>query len=71
MKKWDKTEQEFIFDHGWKLDENEMLILTRKQFDSYQYTDRSIYDHNVRTLMLPSNFGCCLILEGKHFVIEN
>ena len=70
MKKWDIREQEYIFDHGWKLDKDEMLILTKKQFEEHQYSSHSIYDGNIKTLMLPSVNGCCLIYEGKHFVVE-
>lgn len=70
MKKWDSREQEYIFDHGWKLDKDEMLILTKEQFNKYQYSGRSVQDKNVKTLMLPSVNGCCLIFEGKHFRIE-
>ena len=72
MKKWDAHEQECIFDHGWRIDydNDEMLVLTQKQFNEYSYTGRSIHDKSVRTLMLPSVHGCCLIFEGKHFRIE-
>ena len=69
MKKWDAREQEYIFDHGWKLDKDEMLVLTPEQFQQYHYTDYSIQD-GCRTLMLPSVHGSCLIFEGKHFRIE-
>ena len=70
MKKWDSRELEYIFDHGWRLDKDEALILTRKQFDKYQYTGRSVRDTNTKALMLPSVNGACLIFEGKHFRIE-
>lgn len=71
MKHWDAREQEYIFDHGWRIDygNNEMLVLTQRQFDENQYTGRSIHNPSVRTLMLPSVYGCCLIFEGKHFRI--
>ena len=69
MKMWDHIEQEFIFDHGWKINEQEKIILTRKQFNNYQYTGKSIKDNNVKTIMIPSKFGCCLIFENKHFVV--
>ena len=68
--KWDSREQEFIFDHGWKFDSNEKLVLTKRQFDDYQYSGRSIRNENVKTLMIPSVHGCCLIFEGLHFKIE-
>lgn len=70
MKKWDAREQEFAFDRGWRFDEDETLVLTEKQYSAYQYAGRSALDGNVRTLMIPSVHGCCLIFEGKHFRIE-
>lgn len=71
MKKWEKCQQEYAFDHGWKFDENEMLILTQKQFKDYQYSGKLIKDPKTKTLMIPSAHGCCLILEGMHFRVEN
>lgn len=70
MKKWDSRQQEYACNMGWRFDENEMLVLTNKQFSDYQYSGRSIYDNSVKTLMLPSVHGSCLIFEGKHFRIE-
>jgi hypothetical protein len=72
MKHWDSIEQHCIFDHGWQIDydNNEMLVLTKRQFNAYQYAGHSYRDPTVRTLMLPSVHGCCLIFEGKHFRIE-
>lgn len=68
MKKWDAIEQEYIFDHGWKLDKDEMLILTKDQYRKHQYSGKSVRDRR-KTLMLPSVHGSCLIFEGKHFRI--
>lgn len=68
MKKWDAIEQEYIFDHGWKLDKDEMLILTKDQYRKHQYSGKSVRDGR-KTMMLPSIHGCCLIFEGKHFRI--
>jgi hypothetical protein len=70
MKNWDKTEQEYAFDQGWRFDENETLVLTNAQFSKYAYSGRSITDNTKKTLMLPSAHGCSLIFEGKHFRIE-
>ena len=71
MKKWDRYEQECAFDNGWHFDDDEMLILTQKQFNDYQYSGKSIRDPKQKTLMIPSIHGCCLIFEGMHFKIEN
>jgi hypothetical protein len=70
MKHWDSIEQHCIFDHGWQIDKDEMLVLTKRQFNAYQYSGHSYRDPTVRTLMIPSLHGCCLIFEGKHFRIE-
>lgn len=35
MKKWDSRQQEYAFGYGWRFDENEMLVLTNKQFSYY------------------------------------
>lgn len=70
MKKWDSRQQEYIFDHGWRFDDNEVLILSPEHFSRYQYTGKSIRDPNKKTLMIPSVHGCSLIFEGLHFRIE-
>ena len=66
---WDNMEREYIFDNGWKIRDDTRLELTKEQFEKYQYSGRSIRDNNVRTLVLPSVHGSCLIFEGKHFVV--
>ena len=67
MKKWDEIQQKFALDNGWHFDDDEMLILTQKQFNDYHYSGKSIEDPKQRVLMIP----CCLIFEGMHFKIEN
>lgn len=69
MKNWDHIEQEFIFNHGWKFNDKEQIVITKKQFEKYCYTGKSIKDNKTKTIMLPSKFGCCLIFENKHFII--
>ena len=71
MKHWDRMEQEYIFDHGWRIDADEMLILTAEQFRKAPYTDHSFRDKKIKSIMIPSIHSCCLILEGKHFRVEN
>lgn len=70
MKKWDRYEQEHIFDLGGYFDENEVAHFSKERWETMQYTGTSINDENVRTLMIPSIHGCCLIFENKHFVID-
>ena len=67
---FDRISKEYIFDHGWRIDSAGFLVLSQKQFNSYQYSGKSIRDENIKTLMLPSIHGCCLVFEGKHFRIE-
>ena len=67
MKMWDSVEQNYIFDHGWKLDADEVITMTQKQFNAYQYTGKSLDGR--KTLIISSTHGCCLIFEGQHFRI--
>ncbi len=67
----DPRMREYLNDHGIKIERDDMIVLTRKQWDGLAYTDRSITDPSVRTWMLPSIHGCCLLFEGKHFRIED
>lgn len=67
----DATMREFIFDHGGRIAADGMIVITKDRFDQLQYTGHSIKDPNVRTWMLSDNFGLTLILEGKHFVVED
>lgn len=66
---WDAREKECIFDHGWTIDKDDKIRLTKAQFEKYQYTGRSIHDHNIKTLMIPSIHGCTLLFEHKHFEV--
>ena len=66
---WDLREKEYIFDHGWTIGKDDKIRLTKSQFNKNQYTGRSLKDPSVKTLMLPSINGCCLIFEHKHFEI--
>ena len=65
---FDAYEREYIYDHGWIIDKDGMLVLYPKQ--AARYTNKSIKDPNVRTLVLPSVHGVCLIFEGLHFRVE-
>lgn len=67
---WDAYEKEFIFDHGWVIREDGILELTKEQFEKYQYTGTSLKKPGVKTIMLPSVHGSCLIFENLHFIIK-
>lgn len=66
---WDRYEKEYIFDHGWTINKEDKIELTKEQFNKYQYTGRSITDKSIKTIMIPSVHGCALIFEHKHFEI--
>lgn len=67
----DWTMKHYIFDHGGRIAKDGKIVFTKKNFDALQYTDRSIHDYSIHTMMLPTDFGNCLILEHKHFEIED
>ena len=67
---WSERARAYISARGWVLDENGVIVLTGKQYQSYQHTGRSIRDSSVRTLLIPTEQGSTLILERKHFRIQ-
>lgn len=67
----DPRMREYLNDHGIKIERDGMIVLTEKQWEKAAYKDRSVTDPTVRTWMLPSIHGCCLLFEGKHFRIQN
>lgn len=66
---WDSLEKEYIFDHGWVIGDDGRLQITKTQFKKASYTGTSINNPNIKTIMLPSVHGSCLIFEHKHFEI--
>jgi hypothetical protein len=69
MISWDAYEKEYIFDHGFLIGEGGILQITKKQWDKLSYIGTSIRNPDIKTLMLPSIHGSCLIFEHKHFEI--
>lgn len=67
----DWTMKHYIFDHGGRIAKDGMIVFDKRQFNAMQYTGRSIHDYSIHTMMLPTNFGNCLIFEHKHFEIED
>lgn len=67
----DPRMREYILDRGARIESGGMIILTGKQWKREPYTGTSIRDGSVRTWMIPSVHGCCLLFEGKHFRIEH
>lgn len=66
---WDEIQKDFFNRYNWRVDENDILILTKDQFIKYQYTGKSIHDPKIKTLMIPGIHGATLIFEHKHFKI--
>ena len=70
MKKtWTGRELEWINDHGLKIDNNGIIQIPRAKWSRMQYTDKSLRHPGKRTLMIPSDFGLCLLTEDMHFEI--
>ena len=68
---YDDRMREYFFDHGARIGEDGKFCLSRDRFEKMAYAGTSVRDPSVRTLMVPSEFGVCLLFEGKHFVIED
>ena len=68
-KKWVGRELEYILDHGFKLDDDGRILIKESDWNNLSWRDTSINDPSKRTLMIPSDYGCELIIEGLHFVI--
>lgn len=67
---WDNIQKEYITRHNLKIDaDTQKIIIKRSQWASLPYTSNSIHDKNVKTWMIPSIKGSCLIFENAHFHI--
>ena len=62
---FDNYERQYIADRGLRLDDDGLIVLTKRQ--AARMTGRSIYRPQVRTMIIPSIHGLCLLFEGKHF----
>lgn len=65
----DCIERRFIQKKNWRINELDQIVLTRRQFDDYQYSGTRLTDAR-RTIMIPSIYGSTLLTEGTHFIIE-
>lgn len=70
MKLFDNIEMGYINRHGWRINDEGMLVLTAAQAKEYQYMGRNIRNPEQRTMMIPGLHGCTLIFEGIHFIIK-
>lgn len=68
---FDALEREYIHDKGWRINADGLLELTAKQAVNEPYLDRSIWEPERHTLMIPCTTGCALLFEGQHFIIKD
>lgn len=67
---WDKYQKNFIFDHGGTIDESGIAHFQKSNTLIMDRLGRSIRYPFLRTLVIPSVHGTCLIFELMHFIIE-
>lgn len=67
---WSGREQEWIIDHGFRVDADGLLLIPAKAWYKLAGTGKSIREPNRRTITIPSDNGLCLLFENKHFKIE-
>lgn len=61
-------ECEYFADHGWRINADGMLTLTVKQ--AAKSASMSVRIPGKRTLLVPTDTGLVLLIEGLHFIIE-
>ncbi len=66
---WKGRAQEWLFDHGFRLDDAGKVLIPKSKWFKLAGTDRSIRDPKVKTLCVPSDTGLMLLTEHKHFEI--
>ena len=69
----DRTLQAYCTRKRWTVDSLGIIHLTRAQANSerlHGYLEFSIRDAGRHTLLVQSDSGTVLLLEGKHFVID-
>lgn len=66
---WDHIQIEYFNKIGATVGDDDIVKIPRRVWNTLQYTDRSIHDRTVKTWMINSVNGCCLIFEHKHFEI--
>ena len=61
-------EREYFFDHGWKINADGLLTLTAQQ--AAKSASKSVRIPGKRTLLVPTDTGLVLLIEERHFIIE-
>ena len=70
MKNWDSYERDYILDHGGYFDDFGVAHFDKNNRLICEKLGHSVRYPNMRTLVIPSVHGCCLIFELMHFVID-
>lgn len=68
-RKFTGREQEWIFDHGFQVDERDMILIPKSKWWQLAGTGKRLSNPVLRTLTVPSDKGLCLLTEGMHFEI--
>lgn len=74
MINWDADMKENIFDLGGRIGNDGLAHFdrySRERMEDSGRLGRSAHDYNVHTLTIRDRSGLCLIIEGKHFVLDD
>lgn len=68
MGKWDHKGRDFewMLDHGFRLAADGIMEISKAGFSRLS-SGRSVRNPDVRTLVVPDDYGIELIFEGLHF----
>lgn len=68
-KRWVGIEREWIYDHGFRIDDDGLILIPKSKWIRLQWTGTRLSNPSLKTLVIPSDFGTCLLTEGLHFRI--
>ena len=68
-RKFTGREQEWILDHGFRVDDQDMILIPRSKWLTLAGTGKRLSNSDLKTLTIPSDNGLCLLTEGMHFEI--
>ena len=69
--KWGGMALEWMLDHGFRTDENGVLLIPKSKWTSLAGKDTSLRNPKQKTLCIPEDNGLSLFFEGIHFRIIN
>lgn len=65
---WSNREREYFFDKGCEIDKDGIVKVPRIVWSKQIYRGVDA-ETGVKNWMIPSEHGCCLIFEHRHFEI--